>query len=81
VEKTIVTTAADPTDATAFGLGAIGTVAGVPFNDAFRYLCAVNLGLISTANTAAEVYADFSGDPAVTVSVDTQGNRTGVVLS
>ncbi len=57
------------------------TVAGKSLTDAIRYVGAVCAGTITDAGTGTEIFTDFAGTPAVTITVDATGNRSNVVYS
>lgn len=59
-------------------LNDINNVAGQSLANAVRHIGATVAGQISGAGTGTEVFKDFSGAVAVTVTVDASGNRTNV---
>jgi hypothetical protein len=57
------------------------TVAGVTLTNAIRYIGAAVSGLSSGSGTGTETYEDFAAATAFVVTIDSNGNRTGVTLS
>ncbi len=56
-------------------------VAGKTTPQALKYMSSILCGLASGGGTGVEVFKDFSGATAVTVTVDNSGNRASVVLA
>lgn len=53
-------------------------IAGISLVNALKWIGATTTGVVSGAGSGTEIFKDFGGNVAVTVTVDTVGNRTSV---
>jgi hypothetical protein len=78
----VTATSVTVSDKTGFKLAADGTdlvlVAGKTLPNALKYIGAAASGTLSGSQTTTEVFKDFSGATALTVTVDSSGNRSSI---